>query len=217
MSHLTHKELDRRARAIGSHLQNLGATGERALLLYPPGLEYIAALFGCLYAGVVAVPAYPPDPLRIERTLPRLRAIVADAQPTVVLTNVAIHALADALATQAPDFQAMRWLATDTLADPAQGHDRLPAATEDTLALLQYTSGSTSAPRGVSMTHANLLHNSALIQRGFAHTPASCGVIWLPPYHNMGLIGGIIQPLYAGFPVTLLSPLDFLQQPLRWL
>jgi amino acid adenylation domain-containing protein len=214
-SHLTYGELDRQARAIGAMLQQTQALGDRALLLYPPGLEYIAAFFGCLYAGVVAVPAYPPNPARLARTLPRLHAIIADARPAVVLTTEALLPLAGMLA--GADGAGMRWLATDALTgDHAEGW-RPPALDGATLALLQYTSGSTAAPKGVMLSHANLLHNSALIQRCFGHSSESRGVIWLPPYHDMGLIGGIIQPLYASFPVVLMSPLAFLERPLRWL
>jgi len=213
---LDYAGLDRQARAIAALLQSCAASGERALLLYPPGLEYIAAFFGCLYAGVIAVPAYPPDPSRLERTLPRLQAIAQDAQASVALTTSPILALADFLLAQAPDFPRLRWLATDAdLPDPADWQP--PAVDGDTVAFLQYTSGSTAAPKGVMLSHANLLHNSALVYDCFGHSPQSQGVIWLPPYHDMGLIGGIIQPLYGGFPVTLLSPLDFLKRPLRWL
>ena len=215
--HLTYQEIDRQARAIGVKLQSLAAPGERALLLYPPGLEYIAGFFGCLYAGIVAVPAYPPDPARLNRTLPRLQAIVADGQATLALTTAPILSMAALLFDQAPDLKALRWLATDDIAGDMADEWQDPGGSGDTLAFLQYTSGSTAAPRGVMLTHDNLLHNSALIYECFGHTPDSQGVIWLPPYHDMGLIGGIIQPLYGGFPVTLMSPLDFLKRPFRWL
>jgi acyl-CoA synthetase (AMP-forming)/AMP-acid ligase II len=215
--HLTYGELDRQARVIGALLQSVGAAGERALLLYPPGLEYIAAFFGCLYAGVVAVPVYPPNPVRLERTLPRFRAIANDAQPLVALTTSPILSVADALFTQDADFQAIHWLTTDNIAGDLAEEWQDPDVESDSLAFLQYTSGSTAAPKGVMVAHSNLLHNSALIHQCLEVTPDSRGVIWLPPYHDMGLIGGLIQPLYGGFPVTLMSPLDFLQRPLRWL
>jgi amino acid adenylation domain-containing protein len=214
---LTYGELDRQARVIAAQLQARVAPGARALLLYPPGLAYVAALFGCVYAGVVAVPAYPPDSARLDRTLPRLRALAADARPQLALTTAAVRPLVPMLAAAAPDLAALTWLATDTLSDDAATAWQPPSTSADSLALLQYTSGSTAAPRGVMLTHGNLLHNLALIQQRFAHTTASQGVIWLPPYHDMGLIGGILQPLYAGFPVVLMSPVDFLQRPLRWL
>lgn len=216
--HLTYADLDRRARAIAVQLQELGATGARALLLYPPGLDYVAAFFGCLYAAVTPVPIYPPDPARLNRTLDRLHLIVRDSQATIALTTTLIKSMSVFVFAQAPDLGQMHWLVTD--ADhPTDMADRwqAPRLTPDTLALLQYTSGSTGAPRGVMLTHAQLLHNLGLIRAGFAITSASVGMIWLPPYHDMGLIGGILQPLYSGFPVTLMSPIDFLKRPLRWL
>src|SRR5215217_896440 len=210
-------ELERQARRIAAALQARGAVGQRVLLLYPPGLDYLAGFFGCLYAGAVAVPAYPPDPTRLERTLPRLRAIIQDAEATVVLTTSGILGLADFVFEQAPDFRALQWLSTDDL--PAGGEDawREPELGPDTLAFLQYTSGSTGTPKGVMLSHANLLHNLGLISGAFQVRRDSVGIIWLPPYHDMGLIGGILQPLFGGFTVTLMSPLSFLQRPMRWL
>ena len=214
---LTYPALDCQARRIAVALRELAAPGDRALLLYPPGLEYIAAFFGCLYAGVIAVPAYPPNPAQLDRTLPRLHAIVQDAQPALALTSAAIKPLVEAAFAQSATGGSMRWLATDALAARLEQAWSRPDLDAGTVAFLQYTSGSTATPKGVIVTHANLLHNSALIQRAFGHSAESRGVIWLPPYHDMGLIGGIVQPLYGGFPVTLFSPLAFLQRPLRWL
>lgn len=215
--HLTYQELDRQARAIGTLLQQAGVAGERALLLYPPGLGYIAAFFGCLYAGVTAVPAYPPQPARLNRTLPRLEAIASDAQAAVILTTSAIALMGKVVLARNRSCRRMRWLTTNRLARrlEEQWHD--PAVGKDTLAVLQYTSGSTAQPRGVMLSHNNLMHNLGLIHQCFEHTPESQGVIWLPPYHDMGLIGGILQPLYGGFPVVLMSPVAFLHNPLRWL
>jgi amino acid adenylation domain-containing protein len=214
---LSYQMLDLRARSIGALLQSVTKPGERALLLYPPGLDYIAAFFGCLYANVVAVPAYPPTSTGLKRTLPRLQAIVRTAQPAVALTTDAIIPIVEPLSAQGSDFQRIRWLSTDAIDSDAPTSWRKPDANGDTLTFLQYTSGSTATPKGVMLTHANLLHNLSLIQQAFGHHADSQGVIWLPPYHDMGLIGGVLQPLYAGFPVTLLSPVSFLQRPLRWL
>ncbi|QSQ26196.1 amino acid adenylation domain-containing protein [Pyxidicoccus parkwayensis] len=214
---LSHAGLLKRAQAIGATLQAVAAPGERAVLLYPPGLEYVTGFFGCLAAGVVAVPAYPPDPARLERTLPRLRAIIQDSQATVVLTTSFILSMAELLFELAPDLRALRWLATDALPADAEAGWRRPALGRESLAFLQYTSGSTGTPKGVMLSHANLLHNLGLIGSAFQVRPDSVGVIWLPPYHDMGLIGGILQPLHGGFPVTLMSPMSFLQKPLRWL
>jgi amino acid adenylation domain-containing protein len=216
-ANLTYGALDRRARAIGAMLQRTAAQGERVLLIYPPGLEYIAAFFGCLYAGCIAVPAYPPHPAHPGRSLSRLRTIANDARPSVALTTAALLPMMEALAAQERDIHALHWLATDTFADELAEEWHPPPLSSAMIAFLQYTSGSTATPKGVVLTHGNLLHNAHLIQHCFGHTPASRGVIWLPPYHDMGLIGGILQPLYVGFPVVLMAPATFLQQPLRWL
>jgi acyl-CoA synthetase (AMP-forming)/AMP-acid ligase II len=214
---ITYEELDRRARAIAYLLQSFASPGERALLIYPPGLDFITGFFGCLYAGVIAIPAYPPDPVRPDRTLPRLQAILADAQATLVLTTTPILSLAEMLFSQAPDLGALQWMATDRVEINANYGWREPSVTEEYTAILQYTSGSTHAPRGVMVTHGNLLYNSRLITQSFGMDSTSACVSWLPPYHDIGLIGGILQPLYLGLASTLLSPLSFLQQPVRWL
>jgi amino acid adenylation domain-containing protein len=216
-SDVSYGELDERARGIGAMLQTVAAPGERAVLLYPPGLEYIAGFCGCLYAAVVAVPAYPPDPMRLDRTLPRLRAMVKDAGATVVLTTGPILAMANFVLEQAPELRSLRWIATDALPAADEHAWRRPALSSDTLAFLQYTSGSTGEPKGVMLSHGNLLHNLKLICHGFQIRPDDVGVLWLPPYHDMGLIGGILEPLYAGFEMALMSPVSFLRRPLRWL
>ncbi|HEX5747348.1 MAG TPA: AMP-binding protein, partial [Archangium sp.] len=216
-SSVTYGELDQRARMIAASLQAIAAPGERVLLLYPPGLEYIAGFFGCLYAGLVAVPAYPPDPLRLERTLPRLRAVLQDAQASVVLTTSFIQSVGESLFEQAPDLGALRWVATDGLSESAADTWLRPHVEPETLAFLQYTSGSTGMPKGVMLTHGNLMHNLGLISHAFRLRPDSSSVLWLPPYHDMGLIGGILSTLYAGMRTTLMSPLSFLKNPFRWL
>jgi acyl-CoA synthetase (AMP-forming)/AMP-acid ligase II len=215
--HLTYAALDCQARNIGALLQSYRASGERALLLYPAGLEFIAAFFGCLYAGVTAVPVPPPNLAQPQRTLPRLRAIIRDAQPAVVLTTSAILSNTEGLFTQAPELQKMRWLATDKVADSLAQEWRDPAVTSNTLALLQYTSGSTAEPKGVVITHRNLLHNSDYINRVFALIPDSVTVTWLPAFHDMGLTNGIISPVYKGRQCYLMPPVSFLMRPIRWL
>ncbi|MCP5097302.1 MAG: amino acid adenylation domain-containing protein [Chloroflexi bacterium] len=214
---LTNTQLDSQARSIAARLQAVLPSGERALLLYPPSLDYITAFFGCLYAGVIAVPAYPPNPAALQRTLPRLQAIIQDAQASVVLTTEPILSMASFLFAQAPDLQSLQWIATDVLDITLADQWQAPNINANTTAFLQYTSGSTGDPKGVILSHGNLFENLADIHRCFGHHADSQGVIWLPPYHDMGLIGGILQPLYGDFPVTLLSPLDFLKRPLRWL
>ena len=215
--HLTSAALDCEARSIGALLQSYQASGERVLLLYPAGLEFISAFFGCLYAGVIAVPLPPPNLAQPQRTLPKLRAIIRDAQPSMVLTTSAILSNTEDLFAQAPELQKMRWLATDKIAGSLAQEWRDPGVTSNTLALLQYTSGSTAEPKGVVISHGNLLHNSAYIDRLFTLIPDSVTVTWLPAFHDMGLMNGIIQPVYRGGPCYLMPPVSFLMRPIRWL
>lgn len=211
---VTYAELDRRARAIGAWLEQHGAGGERALLLYPPGLDYIASFFGCLYAGVTAVPAYPP---RLNRPVPRIQSIVADSQASFALTTSTILHNLEQRFEHTPDLQALSWLNTEQVPAGLEADWRHPDISPDTLAFLQYTSGSTSKPKGVMLTHGNLMHNLKAIRHGFQIGENAVGVFWLPSYHDMGLIGGILEPMYVNGPSTLMSPVSFLQRPFRWL
>jgi len=211
---LTYQQLDQQARIIASLLQTLINPGDRVLLLYPPGLEYLPAFFGCLYAGAIAVPTYPPGR---NRGFERLASIIAHAKPAVVLTTEAILSKVVTLFPQNPLLGTMQWRATDTLDWNIAPTSQLPEITGDDIAFLQYTSGSTGTPKGVMLTHANLLHNAALVYEACEHTADESYVSWLPTFHDMGFMAGILQPLYGGFPVTLMSPAAFLQRPLRWL
>ncbi|MFN6501577.1 MAG: amino acid adenylation domain-containing protein [Nostoc sp. DedQUE01] len=211
---LTYQELDRRSRQIAARLQALGLTGERALLLYPQGLDFLVAFFGCLYAGVVAVTAYPP---RNERNTPRIKAISIDAQAAIALTTTEILPTVQSLMTQKTDLESLQWLTTDNLPQGIEDSWQQPSIHQDTLAFLQYTSGSTGTPKGVMISHRNLLHNAATTYQFMEHSPESKFVTWLPMYHDMGLIGGILQPLYGGFPCIIMPPASFLQRPYRWL
>ncbi len=211
---LTYYELDRRSRAVAAQLQAFGLSGERAILLYPPGLDYLIAFFGCLYAGVVAVPAYPP---RNQRKTPRIQAITIDAQASVALTTTAMLRALQSIFTPDTKQGNFRWLTTDNITQGLEDSWQQPAINGDTLAFLQYTSGSTGTPKGVMLSHGNLLHNAAVTYQLMEHSPSSKFVSWLPVYHDMGLIGGILQPLYGAFPCILMSPASFLQRPYRWL
>ncbi|HEY2292039.1 MAG TPA: amino acid adenylation domain-containing protein, partial [Thermoanaerobaculia bacterium] len=212
-AHLTYAGLDRRARGLAATLAREGiGAGDRVLLLYPPGLDYIAAFFGCLYAGAVAVPAYPP---RSRRPSARLQSIQESAGAKAVLSTGAVLSGLD---RQLPRRPGVLWQAAEGAEMEAGAEEwRDPRVGAEALAFLQYTSGSTAAPKGVMLRHANLLGNLAQIRSAFAQTPAERTVIWLPPYHDMGLVGGILTPLYVGNPAVLLSPVAFLQRPLRWL
>ncbi len=212
---LTCRGLDTRARALGAFLRLLGLEKERVILLFPPGPDYIVAFLGCLYGGVIAVTAYPP---RSSRGAERLRSIFADAAPRAVLATAAIRSRFEPELVAAGIAGAMPWIVPD--ADVPQdlaGSWTPPALRPDDLAFLQYTSGSTSAPRGVMVTHDNLLSNEELIRDAFGQHEGSMIVGWLPMYHDMGLIGNVLQPLFLGARCVLMSPLSFLQRPRRWL
>lgn len=214
---ITYAELDLQARAIGNQLARQGLGGQRALLIYPPGLDFIAGFFGCLYAGLVAVPAYPPDPARPQRTVGRLEVIAADAEARVALTTRAILSQTAQVLRLAPALQSLEWLASDAVdsdvGDPAAGRDPYGEA----VAFLQYTSGSTGNPRGVMLTHANLLHNASMVRSFFGHGDENKYVSWLPTFHDMGFMSGVLEPLYSGIPAVLMAPGDFLRRPLSWL
>ncbi|MGH9961462.1 MAG: fatty acyl-AMP ligase, partial [Pyrinomonadaceae bacterium] len=184
------------------------------------GLDYIAALFGCLYAKVIAVPAYPPRSARIDRTLPRLQAIAKDAGATLALTT---QHLMESLTSgqpglvQAEELASLAWIATDDLEDGLEDGWKEPSIMSETLAYLQYTSGSTDVPKGVVVSHANVIHNSALIQERWQVPPDGEMVSWLPLHHDLGLIGGVLKPFCHGYHSTLMSPSSFVKWPLRWL
>ena len=211
---LTYGELDQKARAIAAHLQSLEAKGERGLLLYPPGLDFISAFFGCLYAGVVAIPAYPP---RRNQNLWRLQAIIADSQARFTFTNAALFPSLENQWAKDPELGAMQWIVTDEIDPHLRENWQEPTLEKNSLAFLQYTSGSTGTPKGVMVSHHNLLINSADLDRGWGHDQDSVMVTWLPTFHDMGLIYGVIQPLYKGFLCYMMSPASFMERPLRWL
>jgi natural product biosynthesis luciferase-like monooxygenase protein/amino acid adenylation domain-containing protein len=211
---ITYADLDARARSIATVLRAGSSMGERALLVYPPGLDYVAAIFGCFYSDVIAVPIFPP---RGVRSLPRLQSVVEDAQASVILTNSAVLSKVAGFVEGNAIPGNPRWLATDEMPLAAGSDWKESKPSPDAVALLQYTSGSTAAPKGVMITRRNLSHNSEVIRYAFATDPEQQGVFWLPPYHDMGLIGGILQTVYCGASSLLMSPMTFLQNPFRWL
>jgi acyl-CoA synthetase (AMP-forming)/AMP-acid ligase II len=213
---MSYSELDQQARMVAVRLQELGGKGERALILAQPGLEYLAAYFGAIYAGWIPVPAYPPQPRSLERDLPRVERVIRDCTPRAVLTTWLIGQMSWSLPPLASMLARVTTLVTDELSavDPSDWRD--PRATGDDLALLQYTSGSVGEPKGVMVSHANLVANIGAIVR-IGLRPGGAFVSWLPQYHDMGLIGAMFGPIYAGMPLTFMSPLDFLMKPMRWL
>ncbi|WP_405538556.1 fatty acyl-AMP ligase [Streptomyces sp. NBC_00075] len=212
---VTYAQLDTRARRIAAWLCAQDAVGRQVLLLHPPGTGFVAAFLGCLYAGAVAVPA--PLPTDQGRQLARVSAILRDAEAMAVLTAPELAPALEAWLL-AEGMTHVRCLGTDGDGDFADPSDwRAPDIRPHDLAFLQYTSGSTSEPKGVMVTHANLLANEAAIQAWTGTGPDTIGGGWLPHYHDLGLIGHILQPLYAGGTAVLMSPTAFLKRPYRWL
>ncbi|BDT11688.1 probable acyl-CoA synthase [Limnospira platensis NIES-39] len=217
---LTYGELDQQAKAIAAEIRRHVPPGTHVLVVYPytAGLEFIAAFFGCLYAGVVAVTDNPP---RSSQGLGKLQERMELSEAKIALTSKPLLSHIQGLLKKVPElgpkFEQLPWITTDTL-NPNLGESWSPPdINPETLAFLQYTSGSTGTPKGVMVTHQNVLHNSEIIDQAFEHTEESQGLIWLPLFHDMGLIGGVIQPLYGGFPVTLMSPVALVQKPMNWL
>lgn len=207
-------ELDRRARAIAAELQARGLEGERALLLFPTGLRFVAALFGCLYARVTAIPAPRPQASRLARTLPRFRSMIADARPAVIFTDFERDALAGELG---PELLHIPWLSVEAcLGNPVDAW-RKPVVGRDHIAHLQYTSGSTAQPKGTQITHGNVLANSRDMQVGKRYSRDATSLVWVPHYHDDGLVQGIFQPIYSGYHAILMSPMDFAARPASWL
>ncbi len=208
---LSYRQLALRAQAIAVWLRQQAGAGERAVLLFPSGLDYVASFYGCLHAGVIAVPAYPPESTRSQH-LQRLQSIIEDARPKVILTDSTVAGLlGDSFAKQ------VKVLAVDQVEAGMAADWQMPNLAADDIAFLQYTSGSTSRPKGVQVSHSNLVANEKLIAHGFGIHPQDVLVSWLPLYHDMGLIGGLLQPVYSGVPCVLMSPRHFLERPVRWL
>ncbi|MCC6488112.1 MAG: SDR family NAD(P)-dependent oxidoreductase [Candidatus Hydrogenedentes bacterium] len=210
---LTYSEFDARVRRLASVLQDRCKPGDRALLFFPPSLDFNVAFFACMYAGVIAVPAYPPRP---GRSLGRLLLMSSDAQASVALTLSKHFDGVQNLLSDQPALRQLKWIAVDDAGGDADTwRDRNCQA--DDIAFLQYTSGSTSSPKGVMVTHANLLHNCGYIRDAMRATSEDRILSWLPQFHDMGLLTGVLISPFVGCPATLMSPLAFLQRPLRWL
>jgi len=217
-STLTYRQLDWRARVIATRLRSLGSPFSRCLLLYPPGLDFIAAFFGCLYSGMIAVPLSLPRP-RAAESMSRLKMVAADAGASLVLTTTSMSSIMENLQAELSrgELASMGLLTTDSLEDEgSEAWEDLALRGED-IALLQYTSGSTTAPKGTIVSHLNLVAGSEYLKQAFELTTDSISVTWLPSFHDMGLVDGIIQPLYTGFRGIVMPPASFLQRPFRWL
>jgi myxalamid-type polyketide synthase MxaB len=207
---LTYQQLEQKAKALAAQLQLQMSPGERALLLYPSEEEFIIAFFACLYSGVIAVPVYPP---RRNQKLSRLQAITKDAQAKLALTTTSLLNTIEEKFSSDPELVTVPCLATNNIPDKQAENWQKPNLSLEDIAFLQYTSGSTGMPKGVMVSHKNLLHNEKLIASAFGHTSETIGVGWLPLFHDMGLIGNVLQPVYVGFPCVIMPPeaLELLQ------
>ncbi|WP_338770031.1 amino acid adenylation domain-containing protein [Massilia sp. METH4] len=212
----TFAELDREARAIAQALAATTEPGDRVMLLYLPGMEFTSAYFGCLYAGRIAVPLPPPRPARLQQTLEKLLAIAASAAPRAVLTTRLLADKAAEWFDAMPALREMAWIASEEV-DMARAADwQRPVIDPQGVAFLQYTSGSTALPKGVMLTHANLLANTEYFALGCAHGPHSSLLNWLPPFHDLGLIYGLLTPVRLGIRGYIMPNASFVQQPSRW-
>ena len=211
-SRLTFREVDLKARAIAAHLQRQGAAGQRVLVFCRPGLDAITGYFGCLYAGAIAVPVH-------ERLAPRLSSVIPDARASFAVaapdTPLKVKAMVDTLVALS-NGSPMRWLSAETPVAEADAWVP-PHIDADATAMVQYTSGSTTAPNGVVVTHANLMHNLGAISESWPGDDQQIAVLWLPPHHDMGLIGGVLQTIYSGYTTVLMSPAAFMKRPMSWL
>ncbi|MEM7307331.1 MAG: SDR family NAD(P)-dependent oxidoreductase [Planctomycetota bacterium] len=204
-------ELDRRARALAARLVEAGAAGERVLLLSPPGPDNVVAFFACLYAGAIAVPLPPPRRARADG---RLRAIRERSGAAFALADDVTRERVSSSGELPTDGEGLRWLASTAPGGEAF-EPRLPGP--DEIAFLQFTSGSTGRPKGVRVSHGNLIANARLLKERFGDDEQTVSVTWLPPYHDMGLIGGLLQPVFLGSRTLVMSPASFIRRPLGWL
>lgn len=209
----TAADLDRAARRVAGQLRGTVPPGTPVLLMAAPGLEYVAGFYGCLYAGVIAVPAYPPSSLHGRDYMVRLQAVADNAGVTVGLTT---DGLIPVVAGFAVGGQPLQWVTICTDGEAPDADQRLAAVRADDVAFLQYTSGSTGDPKGVIVTQGNLVSNARMIGHGYEARSGTVLVSWLPPYHDMGLIGTLTAPL-LGVHTVFMPPAAFLRRPARWL
>ena len=214
---LTFAELDKHARRIAGWLQASHSQGERALLLFPAGLDFIKAFFGCLYAGLIAIPAPAPEASRRKRTVPRLQAIARDADVTVVLSTSDTLSLIKDISRNVPEIEKLQFVDVQEIPIDSELVWQTPDIAPDDLVYLQYTSGSTTSPKGVMLSHYNVLHHCRDIRTTCEYGPHSVSITWLPYFHDYGLVEGLLVPLQNGTPAYMMSPFAFLKRPFAWL
>ncbi|MBS1551913.1 MAG: fatty acyl-AMP ligase, partial [Bacteroidetes bacterium] len=210
----TYRELDTRAKSIAARLQSMNLKGERALLIYESGLEYLDSFFGCLYAGVISVPLHLPGK---NKSLSRISAIAKDSGAKIILSTKEITEELRGEFGKDEVLKNIEWTETELISDESAENFTEPEIKPNTLAYLQYTSGSTGIPKGVMVNHLNLLTNLNIIDKSHPHDENSVMVTWLPIHHDMGLIYGILLPFYGGYPCYFMTPQAFVQKPFRWL
>ncbi|MFT5171352.1 MAG: acyl-CoA synthetase (AMP-forming)/AMP-acid ligase II/acyl carrier protein, partial [Candidatus Marinamargulisbacteria bacterium] len=211
---ITYHGLHEKAKAIASLLIERKLSGQRILMLYPSGIAFIEAFFGCLYAGAYAVPAYPP---KANKSVKRLQSIINDADAALILTTDKIKSITSPKMRHIPELTRLEWVATDAISSAGSENWACPSIDGETIAFLQYTSGSTAAPKGVMVSHKNLIYNLGYMKSGMNLSAETRSVMWLPNFHDLGLILGILEPIYAGFTAVLMMPVSFVQKPIRWL
>ncbi len=215
---ITYSELDQKIKTVASKLQQLNLKGERVLLLYPSGLEYIIGFFACLYAGVIAVPLYPPETARMKHTLERIYLVMKDSGANnALITREIFNQINEKGQDYNINFKNLNWIISDEINPESENDWRETDNTLETIAYLQYTSGSTGTPKGVIIKHRNLLSNADIIHKAFEFNSRSTIVMWLPLYHDMGLIGSVIQPIFSNSPINIFPTISFLEKPFRWL
>ncbi|MDQ3021354.1 MAG: SDR family NAD(P)-dependent oxidoreductase [Bacteroidota bacterium] len=210
----TYSKLDIRAKAIASKLQSNNLSGERALLIYESGPDYLDSFFACLYSGLISVPLHPPGK---NKSLSRISAIAKDSGAKVILTTEEIKSELEKDFAGDEILKDLQWITTENIPNELAANWKQPDISSDTLAYLQYTSGSTGTPKGVMVNHKNLIHNINIIDKSHPHTDKSVMVTWLPIHHDMGLIYGMLLPFCCGYPCYYMTPQAFVQKPFRWL
>jgi acyl-CoA synthetase (AMP-forming)/AMP-acid ligase II len=213
---LTYGQMNSAVREMAAHLQSVAEPGERALLVYPTSLEFIVAMYACLYAGVVPIPTNPPG---MNRSAQRLEAIARDARARLVLTTPEYQAAFLAEAAQFPDFAALKWVTREAV-QAGGGHSlQIPNITPESLAFMQYTSGSTNIPKGVLISYRNISYNAYAIRETRKYELNDEAVIlnWAPLFHDMGLLVSVFQTVIDRSPGILMSPIMFMQNPVSWL
>ena len=213
VSSISFSELLDRTQAVASALLQSAHPGDRVVLTYHPGIEFFVAFLGCIQAGLIAVPVYPPTS---AKHWPRFIKIVLNCAAQVICTTHNLAQQSHAGIATSPLLSQVKILETDGLSTPGQDYVECTAS-RDSIAFLQYTSGSTGDPKGVILTHGNVYHNECLITEAMECDADSVAVCWLPQYHDMGLIGNLLGSLFNGVTAVLMSPLSFLKSPYRWL